>query len=598
MTSSTPSPDVPPRDAVWRSRAALAAPGACALAGVALFQFFGNPNRGYIDTASLFYWWGFQWTNPGSETEHGWLILGLSAWLLWRNLRTSDWRFSIGDCRTGQSAIGNWQSAISPWQPALAMLAGLAMHALGFVAQQARISILALLLFAWGVLRLGGGRRWGAAAVFPLGFMVFAIPLNVLDSVGFWLRVWVVEASAAIARGAGIAVLQSGTQLVAPDGAYQYDVAAACSGIRSLTAMVALTVLAGYLGFRTWWRRAAGLALCLPLVYAGNVARIVAIIFAAEAGGPRWGDFAHEVMGYGVFVIVLGGVLGANRLLQRTWPEAVPKDEGGAVSSEMEARAGGQAATHGKSPTVGWRRALGSTWGVAAGVVALAAVEMAYLRQLQKAPVRGSAGVTLAADGLNPAELPAFLGTEWIGRRTEISAIEREVLPPDTGYSRKLYVAVADPRQQVLLSIVLSGRDRTSIHRPELCLVGQGWTIVDRGEHRFAFPGRPDGGFPATLLRVRREVAGPKGKVVVPQVVAYWFVGGDRVVASHEWRFLRDAWNRVVRGRADRWAYVLMQTDAADGEPAALARLQAVLDETLPSFQEVFAARVFAPRKP
>ena len=59
-----------------------------AVAGVALFQFFGNAGRGYIDTASLFHWWGYQWTNPGSETEHGWLVLGLSAWLFWRNLRS------------------------------------------------------------------------------------------------------------------------------------------------------------------------------------------------------------------------------------------------------------------------------------------------------------------------------------------------------------------------------------------------------------------------------------------------------------------------------------------------------------------------------
>jgi len=53
---------------------------------------------------------------------------------------------------------------------------------------------------------------------------------------------------------------------------------------------------------------------------------------------------------------------------------------------------------------------------------------------------------------------------------------------------------------------------------------------------------------------------------------------------------VRDAWRRVVRGRADRWAYVLMQTDAADGEAAALARMQAVLDGTLPVFQRPIAA--------
>ena len=54
---------------------------------------------------------------------------------------------------------------------------------------------------------------------------------------------------------------------------------------------------------------------------------------------------------------------------------------------------------------------------------------------------------------------------------------------------------------------------------------------------------------------------------------------------SHWQRFLHDAWNRVVRARADRWAYVLMQTDARDGEAAAIARMQSILDGTLPAFQ-------------
>lgn len=554
----------------------------CALAGAALFHFCGNANRGYIDTASLFYWWGFQWSNPGSETEHGWMILGLSVWLWWRNLRQAEGR--------GGSGRGHEPARSDRSRPAFAaLLAGLVLHALGFVAQQARLSILALLLFSWGVVRLGGGRRWGAAAAFPLGFLVFAIPINVLDSLGFWLRVWVVDASAAIARVAGIGVLQSGTLLLAPDGSYNYDVAAACSGIRSLTAMAALSLLAGYLNFRAAWRRGLILLLCFPLVYAGNVARIVAIIFAAQAGGPRWGDVAHEIMGYGVFVIVLGGVLGAASLLRRGCPEGRP-------AAPPAVPTAGPADAKEECNLLGYTlagRARGMV--VAAVVVGLAAGEMAWLRQVARSPTRGGAGVALAADGVNPVELPAFLGTEWIGRRAEVTAVEREILPPDTGYSRKDYVAVADPRQRVFLSVVLSGRDRTSIHRPELCLVAQGWTIAGSATRQLALgpgPGAP--GVPATLLQVRREVQTPKGRAVVPQLVAYWFVGGDRVVAGHGQRLAWDAWNRVAAGRADRWAYVLMQTDAADGEAAALARLEAVLRETLP----VLAPQVWAPRKP
>jgi exosortase len=568
MTSSTPRGHFFPWAAV-----------VAALAGWAVFQFFGNATRGYIDTASVFGWWGYQWFDPASETEHGLLIVALSGWLWWRNLRRADRRAPEVAGAAAGAAGGETGAADGAWPwPAFGAMAGaLALHAVGFAGQQTRVSIVALLVFAWGVARLGGGRRWSGAAAFPLGLLVFAVPLGALDTTGFWLRLWVIEASATLAHAAGIGVLQNGTQLVAPDGRYHYDVVAACSGMRSLTALAALSLLVGYLNFRAWWRRAALLALCFPLVLVGNVARISSIVFAAQWGGQGWGERAHDVMGYGVFVIVLGGVLAAAALLQRGWPERAPT-ESAVGRAEPAAR--------------------GSAWGVAVAVVGLAAGEMVFLRGLAAMPPRGGVGVLLAADGQNPVELPAFLGTEWIGRRAEVTAVERELLPPDTGFARKHYVAVADPTKQVFLSVVLSGRDRTSIHRPEICLVGQGWTItgVKRGAFRGgagagARAGEGPGTFPATVLGVRREVTTATGRAVVPQVVAYWFVGGDAVVATHGRRLALDAWNRVAHARADRWAYVLMQTDAADGEEAALARMQAVLDGTLPGFQLPLAGR-------
>ncbi len=584
----------------------------CALAGLVLFQFFGNASRGWVDTPSVFWWAVSQWLDPNADSEHGWLILGLSAWLLWRNLRANEPgdearshihavepRRTRSDAKANghsQTEISNLKSEIAA--PAAAMLVALALHAIGFVAQQARLSLLAVLLFAWGVLRLGGGTRWGSAALFPLAFLIFAIPVNILDSLGFWLRVWVVDASATIARAAGVGVLQSGTQLVAPDGRYNYDVAAACSGVRSLTAMAALSLLAGYLNFNGWGRRALILLLCLPLVYLGNVARIVAIIFAAQIGGTTWGDLAHEIMGYGIFAIVLGGVLAAIAALRRWWPEEAEvggrwsvvgerRTEDG-VSSEALAKEEGLR-TKDQGPRTEDRGRNSESGGAAAYIVlsvilVLSLAEMLFLGKIAASPARGEVGIVLADGGTDPVDLPAFLGTEWIGRRTAVTAIEREILPPDTGFSRKLYVDLSNPSRQVLLSIVLSGRDRTSIHRPELCLVGQGWTVTGTFSHRFRHP-EPGAGFiPATLLRVQREVQTRSGRSIVPQLVAYWFVGGQTTVASHLERVLQDSWNRVSRGRADRWAYVLMQTDAGDGEAAALARMQAVLDGTLPVF--------------
>jgi EpsI family protein len=539
---------------VREKRSARLAAMGCVVAAVAVFQFFGNASRGYIDTGSLFYWWGFQWFNPDSETEHGVIILGVAVWLFFRNLK-GDLRGLEGEQR---------EAAVA------AMLVALGLHAAGFVAQQARISIVALLVFSWGALTLAGGRRWGRAAAFPLAFMLLAVPVNVLDSVGFWLRLWVIEATAGLAHLAGFAVVRNGTQLFAPDGSYHYDVAAACSGVRSLMALAALTLLIGYLNFRGWGRRLGVWALCLPLTYLGNVVRIAAVVFSGQWFGQRAGERVHEWAGFTVFLVVLGGVLLAVEAMRRWWPEKMVCNPIGYKFAEVaEGRLGVQ---------------------VAVVVIILAGAEMVFLGWRAGLPPRGGVGVVLAADGKNPVELPTFIGTEWVGRGAEVTAVERAILPADTGFARKNYVAVADATQRVFVSVVLSGRDRTSIHRPELCLVGQGWTITGAGTERFGYPGRPEASFAATVLRVRREVVTARGRVAVPELVAYWFVDAERVVATNSGRFWRDAWNRFAHGRPDRWAYVLVQTGATDGEAAALARVQAVLTGTLPVFQRPLPA--------
>jgi len=526
-----------------------------AAAGVAIFQIWGNATHGYIASDSLFYWWFYQWVNPQSETEHAWLVLALSLFLLRRNLMRIPPGYRSEEAKSLAATV-----------------AGLAVHTVGFVAQQPRISILGMLIYAWGVLASFGGRRWGRASVFPLAFMVFAIPVNALDTVGFWLQMWVVQAGERIAHMAGIGVVRNGTQLFGPDGRYQYDVVAACSGIRSLVALMALSLFVGYLWFRPFWLRAAVFLLSFPLVYIGNVVRICSIIFAAQWRGQAWGDRVHDIMGFGVFIIVLGGVIGAAEVIARLRPEWT--------------------SDHAPHPSIATAGKPGGGMIAFVAVLLLAAIaDAAFLARRASLPTDGTAGVVLSADGANPAELPTYLGSDWMGHHVEPEPIERTILPPDTGFSRKLYVNLENPSRHVLLSVVLSGRDRTSIHRPELCLVGQGWTIDRSSTHRFIYPAQPGGGFEATVLSVHREVTGTQGRHSIPEIVVYWFVGDDRVVATQAGRMVDDAWSRVVRGRSPRWAYVFLQTGAEEGLSAGLDRMQAVLDKALPSFQPPSAAR-------
>jgi exosortase len=470
------------------------------------------------------------------------------------------------------------------------MLGGLAVHLLGYAMQQGRISIAGLLLFVWGVLALFGGRRWGRAAAFPVAFMVFAIPLNVLDTLGFHLRLGVIETAWRLAHLLGIDVIRNGTQLVSPDGRYQYDVAAACSGLRSLMALAALSLLVGYLNFRAGWARALVGLLCLPYAFVGNVARIFAIIVMAQWRGQAAGERTHDVMGFGVFVIVLGLVQLTVMLLQR-WNLGRPIGAAGPpeTSSGIAAPAPREICN-----------ALYYKLSVAA-VVICAGLVMLAAHRLEGIRLDPRVGIRLAADGVNPVPLPAYLGTAWEGQPAEVTPVERELLPPDTGFSRMNYVSLHNLNTRVFLSIVLSGRDRTSIHRPEICLVGQGWTITGRTAHVFTRPdsakaaeGKPDQPatrVPATVLRIEHEFTNPRGeKLKVPALFAYWFVGADRVVASNTERVLQASLDRLRHLQAHRWAYVVVQTLAVDGEAAALARMQAVLDGTLPAFQEPLPA--------
>lgn len=152
------------------------------------------------------------------------------------------------------------------------------------------------------------------------------------------------------------------------------------------------------------------------------------------------------------------------------------------------------------------------------------------------------------------------------------------MLPADTGYARKLYVSLDDRRQQVFVSIVLSGRDRSSIHRPELCLVGQGWSIEGQARVQFADT------VPATLLNLEREwVAASGERRQVPALFAYWFVGGDRVVATTGERMWHTALNRL-RLQPDRWAYVVVQAAVLgdENEAITLARMEQVVRPLLP----------------
>ncbi|MCS7049275.1 MAG: EpsI family protein [Verrucomicrobiae bacterium] len=190
--------------------------------------------------------------------------------------------------------------------------------------------------------------------------------------------------------------------------------------------------------------------------------------------------------------------------------------------------------------------------GIAVGILAAGVLLTALTSDVIKVSEPGIALVN------NEPYLPARVG-DWEGGPQEgLSEVERNVLPKDTLGARRVYRDKAG--NQLYCSIVLAGRDVTSIHRPEVCLPGQGWRIQSQYVQTVPVPAAPGGKLGIMRMNSVREAQTAPGGPTVPvySVFAYWFVGKD-VLTPHHWeRILLNTWDRVFHNTNHRWAYILI----------------------------------------
>ncbi len=288
--------------ALWHSLPDKALFGVLAVAWVALFHFLGNSTFGYLDTPSLFRWLAYAYR---SEREDA---LGpLIPWIVLVMLVVK--RHELTPLKKG------------PWWPALGLVAAAVLcHVVGYLIQQARVSVIAFFLGLYGLTGLVWGRAWLRSTFFPFVLFVFCFPLGTLaDRITFPLRMLVSKISVGVADGLGIEVVRVGTQIMGKNG-FNYDVAAACSGIRSLMALLALTTVFSFLSLRIGWKRSVIILMAVPLAVVGNVARITGVIVVAQAFGQDAGTRFHDGAGFITFLVALGCLLLLAKLLREPEP--------------------------------------------------------------------------------------------------------------------------------------------------------------------------------------------------------------------------------------------------------------------------------------
>lgn len=207
---------------------------------------------------------------------------------------------------------------LGPAAPEAAGLApialGAAVHLAAARAEQWWISALALVVVLAGLTWLAGGRAWLRALALPLALLALAVPLPWVAHIAPQLASSVAGQAAALVGAIGVDVVHRGPQLIVGDGSYR--VGAPCSGLRSIVALLTLAVgLAGTLHGPVL-RRAALVALAVPLAMAANTVRLGGLLVVADAFGTAPGlTFYHGPSSPVLFAVAALGLLGLGRAL-------------------------------------------------------------------------------------------------------------------------------------------------------------------------------------------------------------------------------------------------------------------------------------------
>jgi hypothetical protein len=169
----------------------------------------------------------------------------------------------------------------------------------------------------------------------------------------------------------------------------------------------------------------------------------------------------------------------------------------------------------------------------------------------------------------------------------EVSEVETNTLPPDTSFGKRSYRAPDSFR--VDLSVVLMGGDRTSLHKPQYCLQGQGWCIdlpatVKTNIH-IVQPRSYD--LPVVELVSSREVNINGANTQVRAIYVYYYVADGSLYAgtSGFGHMSKSAIDVLTTGTLPRWAYVSYFAWCFPGqEQATFDRIKEFISVATPQF--------------
>jgi len=232
----------------------------------------------------LFLQW---WTD--ADYGHGFFVPLFSGYVLWRERE----RWTKTEIKPANFGF-------------VVMIGAIGLLLLGSLGAELFISRFSLLVLLGGMILFLAGWRMLRAVSFPLGYLIWMIPIPVIiyNQITFPLQLIASRLATSWLELVQVPVLRDGNILVMSN--YSLEVVEACSGIRSLMTLMALAVAYGYLVSSQRWVRYVLAALMVPIAIFTNAIRIMVAGILAHRFGPAAAEgFLHEFSGWAIFLIAL-----------------------------------------------------------------------------------------------------------------------------------------------------------------------------------------------------------------------------------------------------------------------------------------------------
>jgi exosortase len=260
-----------------------------------------GPDRG----ASTFEWLKSAW-NGETDYEHGVLFpFVISGLIIYK------WR----DLRAGATNGSLWGL--------LVVLVGVLFFAVGYRTLQPRVTAGALPFLLWGSALYLWGWKVGKILLFPLFFFWLAIPLPSFQQATTDLQLIATKMAHHGSGLFGVETIVNGTKVLPVKGSWEpLDIAAGCSGIRSLMALLMISAAWAYVAKIAMWKKIALFISAFPLAILGNSLRVISIFVIAEYGDAEWASGSwHDWSGLLLFYpISLALLLGIHAILEGGFP--------------------------------------------------------------------------------------------------------------------------------------------------------------------------------------------------------------------------------------------------------------------------------------